>query len=591
VQDLLRQAQNDTAHHLDGIAISVKNPELMGPIIDDAVAAGIPVVTFDSDASDSNRMAYIGTDNNFMGETLAKVARQLVPEGGTFAILLGDSSPNVEARDRGFRNAIDPELWTELPGSPVNYERDLDTALLQMNEFAEQNPTVIVTTTGGPFFHSAYGNFFKRHRYRNITIISADDFAVQIEYLSRGYVHGLVGQMPYEMGFQAARVLFDLKTNRAPGSSLVLGTNLISHIQVPLVLPELIVDNNLIGNLKVIGNILLVLIWTVALVCGVWTCWNRQEAVVKAAQPIFLILVALGVAILGSTIIPLSMDDDGDQHIADDVSVHMCMLVPWLASCGFAITFSALASKTFRINRVVEGSRECRRVKVTMVDVLVPFSGLLMLNVIVLVLWTVLDPLEYVRIDNAGTDGWNRIISTYGACRCDEPIAYVATLAVINLGVLAVAIWQAYKSRNIRLEFAESKYIAICMVSLLEAFLIGFPILMVVRDSPKAFYLAIIFIVFVICVGVLLLIFVPKMRISAEYSQRPLVEQKRMIRNRIHESVVPGVHKPARDGYSTPVSDPRSSLSKEEAARKAQRLAEEGEESELGGEEDPGSAL
>ena len=170
-------------------------------------------------------------------------------------------------------------------------------------------------------------------------------------------------------------------------------------------------------------------------------------------------------------------------------------------------------------------------------DVLAPFSLLLVLNVIVLILWSILDPLIYVRIDNPGTDGWNRILSTYGACRCNHPLAYAVPLAVINFGVLLLANWEAYKSRKIRLEFAESKYIAICMVSLLEAFVICIPILMVVRDSPKAFYLTVVFMVFVICMGVLLLIFVPKIFMAAKYSQCTEEAQRRMILEGIRESV------------------------------------------------------
>ena len=545
----------NSSEHWDGLAISVKNPDRMRPLMHRAVTdMGIPVVTFDSDDDTSPRLAYIGTDNLFLGETLAKVAQQIIPTGGTFAILWGDDSPNVQQRDEGFRDHMEPALWNELPRSPVNYNRDLDYALELMEAFAQQNVTVLVTTTGGPLFHANYTLFYKRHRHRNVTLISADDFAVQIEYLSRGYVHGLVGQMPYEMGYKAANVLYDIKTGTMNGQQ-IYGTNLITHIQVPLVLPELVVDNNLIGRLRILGYTLLGLIYATAIACGVWTFLRRDTTVVKAAQPIFLILVALGVIIFGSTIFPLSIDDGGDSM--DETSATMaCMSIPWLACCGFTISFSALFSKTIRFERIVEEARECHRVKVRAVDVLLPFSLLLGMNVVVLVLWTVLDPLTYARTDNPGTDGWNRIMSTYGACRCENHVAYTLPLAVINAGVLACAIYQAYKSRKIRLEFAESKYIAISMILLLEALLIGTPILLVVRDSPGAFYLAVVLMIFVICIGVLLLIFVPKVFMAAEYSHRSLTDQRRMIMEGIRESVPrlqcqPGSGSTAR-GLGTP---------------------------------------
>eukprot|EP00977_Amphora_coffeiformis_P016290 scaffold4990_cov176-Amphora_coffeaeformis.AAC.7 len=545
---------------LDGIAISVKNPDLMRPLIDEAVhRRKIPVVTFDSDQDTSARIAYIGTDNVFLGETMAKVAQQIRPTGGTFAILWGDDAPNVQQRDQGFRDHMNPDLWTECHGSPVNYNRDLDRALTLMEDFAQQNATVIVTTTGGPLFHDDYAAFYKRHTHRNVTIISADDFAVQIDHLSRGYVQGLVGQMPYEMGYKAAQVLYDIKTGNFQGPEFY-GTNLITHIQVPLVLPELVVDHNLIGRLRILGYTLMGVIYATALGCGIWTFVRRNTTVIKAAQPSFLLLLTLGVIILGSTIIPLSIEDNGESPMDETSATWVCMSIPWLACCGFTISFSALFSKTIRFHRILEEARGYHRVRVQAVDVLLPFTVLLGMNVLVLLLWTFLDPLMYVRKDNAGLDGWNRIISTYGACRCENHVAYTLPLAGINTGVLVCAIYQAYKSRKIRLEFAESKYVAMCIILLLESLLIGTPILFVVRNSPQAYYLAVVLMLFVICLGVLLLIFVPKMLISAEYSHRSLTDQRRMIMEGIRESVPemkgqPGSGRTARS-LDIPVIEP-----------------------------------
>ena len=151
----------------------------------------------------------------------------------------------------------------------------------------------------------------------------------------------------------------------------------------------------------------------------------------------------------------------------------------------------------------------------------------------------------YVRSNKPGLDGWSRVISTYGGCQCDNPWPFAASLGLINLGVLAMANWQAYKSRKILSEFAESKYIAICMLSLLEALLIGIPILVVVRNSPRAFYLTISFMIFVVCMGVLLLIFVPKISMAADYSRRSEVEQRSMLSDRIRVSAAssaPNIH-------------------------------------------------
>lgn len=255
--------------------------------------------------------------------------------------------------------------------------------------------------------------------------------------------------------------------------------------------------------------------------------------------------------------------DDGGEVISEQRATWICMSAPWLSCFGFTVTFSALLSKTIRINRILEETRAFHRVTVSPIDVLAPFSILLTLNGIILTLWSVLDPLMYVRSDNKGLDGWGRVISTYGRCECDNAWRFVAPLCFINICTLILANWQAYRSRKIKSEFAESKYIAMCMLLLLEALLLGVPVFLVVQDdSPEALYLTVCLMIFVVCMGVLLLIFLPKMVLAADYSQRSEVEQRRLLLSHIRESAVAAAEAAAAAASgteSTPKGKPGSS--------------------------------
>jgi len=51
------------AKKVDGIAISVNEPKSVEGVIKQAMAAGIKVLTFDSDSAKSGRSMYIGTIN------------------------------------------------------------------------------------------------------------------------------------------------------------------------------------------------------------------------------------------------------------------------------------------------------------------------------------------------------------------------------------------------------------------------------------------------------------------------------------------------------------------------------------------------
>jgi len=158
---------------------------------------------------------------------------------------------------------------------------------------------------------------------------------------------------------------------------------------------------------------------------------------------------------------------------------------------------------------------------------------LLVLNFAVLLVWTILDPLVYTIEPHDGTDGWNRVISTYGSCQSDDAFPYLFVLMLVNMGVLVIANWQAYRARNLQSEFAESKYIGLILGSMLQATIMGIPILFIVRENPQAFYLLLVFTIFFICLSCLLFIFAPKMVFAELFKQKNPEEQARFIREAI----------------------------------------------------------
>ena len=149
----------------------------------------------------------------------------------------------------------------------------------------------------------------------------------------------------------------------------------------------------------------------------------------------------------------------------------------------------------------------------TIRDVVIPLLVILTLNLIILICWTTLAPLKYTRASHDGTDPWNRVISTYGSCGEHEHISsapFIALLAVLNMCALIIANVQAYRTRMIKTEFSESKYIAIALASMAQAGIVGVPLLFLVGDQPRANFVVRVLLVFVTCSAILVLIFVPK---------------------------------------------------------------------------------
>jgi len=190
------------------------------------------------------------------------------------------------------------------------------------------------------------------------------------------------------------------------------------------------------------------------------------------------------------------------------------MTFPWLLALGFSLTFSALITKTFRINKVLGHAARFRRVTVTAGDVVKPMLTLLVLNIVVLVTWTLIDPLQRETVI-ISQDVFGRPTETYGVCSSEHATTFLSVLGITNLGSLLYAVFQAWRARNISTELSESTYIFAAMALILVVSLFGIPIIIIVSSSSvrvAAFYFVTAGIIFVICSSLLCLIFIPKVR-------------------------------------------------------------------------------
>ena len=525
------------AKGVNGVAIRpCWDDEASKVLFDEALQAGVPTVTFDYDVPDSSRAAYVGTDNKFLGRTMARLLRQLRPEGGTFSFV----GTNKD-REEGFFQEItknnerdDRPHWFQVWRN-FSYPYQIDW-ILHMETYAALNVSAIITVIQSPMREENWTRFVETNRHREITYIGTDGSDYQLDYLNRRFVDGLVGQLPYEVGTRTLEVLYEIAT-KGNVSKTIYPTNLVSYNLIPLELPSPDVDQHLIGNLEYVGYVCFGVVVVCALGCVIWTGYHRKDIVVQAAQPFFLAMVAGGVLIMATSLVPMSFDDNGDpESMSTTKSEGICMSIPWLLFCGFAITFSALLSKTWRVNRLFNAKIRHARIQVTVKDVLLPFVVLVTSNIVVLICWTVLDPLTYIRVEDIGTDAWNREISSYGACRCNNSVAYLVPLAAINLIAVGIACRQAYQARDIMSEFSEAKYIGLTVFSLFQAFLMGIPVVAIVRNMPEAFYLVLAILIFLLCMLVLVLIYLPKMLMQRKYAGMTDVEQKRAIQTSLQRS-------------------------------------------------------
>lgn len=205
VYDLLSQ-------DIDGLAIAPTDAVVGAKLIAAANDKGIPVVTFDNDAPDSNRDAFIGSDNKAMGVGIGTLLREAQPEGGKYAIISGSpASVSHGLRVEGIREALEGSDWIEVSGSPTFSQDDFALSIQQMNDLMTANPdlSAIVSIATWPMsVPEAFEKFVEQ--YPEVTIVSGDTDEIPLQLLRRGLALGLVGQRPYEMGVKTIESLLAL---------------------------------------------------------------------------------------------------------------------------------------------------------------------------------------------------------------------------------------------------------------------------------------------------------------------------------------------------------------------------------------------
>lgn len=215
-----RSIEQLIARQIDGIVVTAGEANALVPAIDKAIAAGIPVITFDSDSPDSKRLAFVGTNNYNAGWTAGKAMAEWLGGTGEVGISTFPGPDHLKRRVDGFTEALRQFAPDVRIAATVNDEGDVARAESQITAMLQANPgiTGIFCAHGnpGPGAAAAVRNLGRRGQVQ----IMAFDFGTPvIELIESGEIKGTVGQNPYLMGYMGMLLAYAAKhpTELSPG--------------------------------------------------------------------------------------------------------------------------------------------------------------------------------------------------------------------------------------------------------------------------------------------------------------------------------------------------------------------------------------
>jgi len=201
----IAQAVNEGAN---AILISCSDAGKVTGAIDDAVARGVPVMTFDSDAPGSKRFSFYGVDDQRIGQDgMAELAKQ-IDGRGKVAILAGNqNAPNLRRRVDAVKAEAAKHPGIQIVGTFYHIETPQDAASTVISA-NNANPDLRgwVMVGGWALFTKTLLTDLDP---RKMKIVAVDALAPELPYVEKGLAPVLLAQAPYLWGQVGVTTLVD----------------------------------------------------------------------------------------------------------------------------------------------------------------------------------------------------------------------------------------------------------------------------------------------------------------------------------------------------------------------------------------------
>jgi ribose transport system substrate-binding protein len=220
-----QQILNDlVAAGIDGIAVSPIDPKNQIDFLN-KIAAQTLLICCDSDAADSKRVCYIGTDNEAAGEQAGQLIKEALPDGGKIMLFVGFlDAQNAKDRMAGIKKALEGskieivDVRTD-DADHVRAQKNAEDALVKD---ADLNALVGLYSYNGPAILNAVRGANKTGAVKIVCFDGDDD---TIAGVASGDIYGTIVQQPYEFGKQAItrmdKYIHGDKTQLAGGTMFV----------------------------------------------------------------------------------------------------------------------------------------------------------------------------------------------------------------------------------------------------------------------------------------------------------------------------------------------------------------------------------
>lgn len=187
--------------------------DTLGPVIDKATEAGIPVITVDGDVNDCSRICFVGTGNYNAGFTGGNYLAEAIGGKGQVALMTKPGQANLEERIQGYQDALAAYPDIEIvqiadTQSDSVVAASAAASLLQM--YPDLAGIACVEAAGGTGAATAVR---EAGRAGEVKIISMDRDEDVLSAIEEGTITASIAQQSALMSYLAINLLYNLNNS------------------------------------------------------------------------------------------------------------------------------------------------------------------------------------------------------------------------------------------------------------------------------------------------------------------------------------------------------------------------------------------
>jgi len=193
---------------MDGLAISSVSTDALAPLINRLVEAGIPVISYNTDNPDSDRLVFAGQDLVQSGREAGKLMAEVLDGEGRVMITTLDAAAQWSLdRESGAREALDEHDGIEVVRT-LNTGTDPQEIFAAIENAMLADPNIDGILSLECCSTPAAGEWVERNnRVGDVKVVGFDLLDQTVELVAEGVIQATIDQAPERQGYEAVNLL------------------------------------------------------------------------------------------------------------------------------------------------------------------------------------------------------------------------------------------------------------------------------------------------------------------------------------------------------------------------------------------------